>query len=637
MKKLLKTGFVSLLVAFFLILYVSAVDSPTGTVFLSEDDGGNITFSEDISYYSLTWVNDQIRFTNLTFDTYNWGNIGFRAPNTSRTMNITLINSTHIIIDTTQIDNTTYQVYLPEEYEPNITGAYSSSWISSSMNYHMIVNGTVIIDWVGTPPNPPPPNVTVQALIESYPIANYDSISSITDEHPSDDTAISAIGQAFNTTVECYLTSVKFYLKRTGNPTANLTARLYALTGTFGTSAEPVGVALTSSNPVPSSTLQTSLSLISFNFTDGNEYQLVPNTTYGIAVEATTNDVSGANSVVAGRDGSGPTHNGNGFYYYDGDWIAVAATDYIFYLYGNGESPIITELDTETISRNTFGWVNTTVYDSNGVANLNTVYLEVNTSGDANSFTLRWFQANDTFQEFVDSDNICTLNASVSTSTQLNITTMHIAFYFNMTGGQSGTSTATIFVIDDEGLNDTDSAEFAFSYFNWNEIVYDLIDDAFGQFGIYNFMSQITTYITGVIQYFSDALTNVVSLIDLQFSIITNVFPWVLRWMVRIVNRLVSMGSILVSILNGTHDIMTGIGSLWDLIELTAWVDIIVLVAIFIWIETIGNRGKTQGVFTVFINDIQTAINILGYFMSMFMIVINIVVDNVFRLFSAII
>jgi len=62
------------------------------------------------------------------------------------------------------------------------------------------------------------------------------------------------------------------------------------------------------------------------------------------------------------------------------------------------------------------------------------------------------------------------------------------------------------------------------------------------------------------------------------------------------------------------------------------------LIFIIKWVDSIIKRGKTQGgELRVFIDDINTVINILSYLTQLFTYVINTITDYTFRLFDAII
>lgn len=298
--------------------------------------------------------------------------------------------------------------------------------------------------------------------------------------------------------------------------------------------------------------------------------------------------------------------------------------------------PVNREMDTDSVvSRNAAEWLNVTVSDPNGIGNLDNVTMIVYTPGE--NFTLVWDQTADTFTETSDPDNIVTLNTTTSERNDINATDTTLSFNVTMTSGTSGDCNVSVISFDDSGLNDTDLYvdQFEFSYFNWNQAVYDLINSAFNVFGVSDFMTAFTAYIGGAVTYFSTSLTSIITLISLQFTIITNVFTWLMRWFTRVVSRIVAMFSIIVTILNGTNTIVTGIGSLWDTIQLGSWTDLIVLLIIFTWIESIIRRGRHRGEIQVIIYDLQTVSNIFGYLMGMFSTVINIVLDGVFRLFEA--
>jgi len=73
------------------------------------------------------------------------------------------------------------------------------------------------------------------------------------------------VGQSFTGDGNA-LNSCKFYLQKSGSPTGNAVATLYAHTGTFGTNGTPTGAALATSDNFDVSTLTTNLQLITFNF-----------------------------------------------------------------------------------------------------------------------------------------------------------------------------------------------------------------------------------------------------------------------------------------------------------------------------------------------------------------------------------
>lgn len=166
-------------------------------------------------------------------------------------------------------------------------------------------------------------------LIDSYTESNYNANELLYSSQ-------SKLGQSF-TGNGTKLDSCKFYIYKSGTPTGNAIATLYAHTGTFGTDGTPTGAVLaTSTNSIDVSTLSTdTISLKTFTF-DGT-YTLVNGTKYFIAIEYTGG--SGIAYVRVGYDSSSPTHSGN-YSNYDGSWHASSTKDFVFYVYGNTTSPI---------------------------------------------------------------------------------------------------------------------------------------------------------------------------------------------------------------------------------------------------------------------------------------------------------
>lgn len=138
-----------------------------------------------------------------------------------------------------------------------------------------------------------------------------------------------ALGQAFNPgAVDVTLDSVQFYMSKTGSPTGNAVAKVYAISGTYGTNAVPTGAALATSNNFDVSTLSGSWALATFTF--GTPPTLTGGVKYFISVEFSGGDAS--NYPDMGFDFS-PSHAGN-MAYYISSWAGVSYGDACFYAYG---------------------------------------------------------------------------------------------------------------------------------------------------------------------------------------------------------------------------------------------------------------------------------------------------------------
>jgi len=127
------------------------------------------------------------------------------------------------------------------------------------------------------------------------------------------------------------LDRVAFYIKKTGSPTGNITAKIYAKTGTNGVDACPTGTALATSETIDISTLETSGELKVFNFTGEQRLELTAGTIYAVAIEYTGGNAS--NCLSVGLDTSSPSHDGNYSYYGWGAWGGEATQDVCFYVY----------------------------------------------------------------------------------------------------------------------------------------------------------------------------------------------------------------------------------------------------------------------------------------------------------------
>jgi len=307
--------------------------------------------------------------------------------------------------------------------------------------------------------------------------------------------------------------------------------------------------------------------------------------------------------------------------------------------------PTIDGLDSDSIiSRDVPGWVNVTVSDLNGVANFSRVDIQVNTTGDTENFTLRWTQATGVFSEVSDPSNIVDLDVAGSLRTNINVTTDLISFSFNMTGGAQGLCDVAVFVLDDDGLSDsgTFNNEFEFSFFNWVDEVYDFINSAFSSFGIDGYMTKITVIITSFSTQFDSSLTRIVDLVALQFTVIDEVFNFFFTWSTNMINIVLDFSEFYQSILDGTNPLiqpLVTLGNIWDLIGYDIWADAAPLFIFIIWISSVGTRGKqvVGGEVQVFLNDINTSISLISYFVGIFFLIVDRIISWVYGLFPAVI
>jgi len=155
--------------------------------------------------------------------------------------------------------------------------------------------------------------------VSTYATSNQDATQALGDG------TTTGVGQSF-AGVAGVISRARFYLSKTGTPTGTATARLYAHTGTFGSTGTPTGDPLLTSNTLDVSTLTGSLQLIDFYF-PSPWFTLVGGTNYFITIEYSGGN--GSNFVNVGDDGSSPSHAGN-FASLAGTWSANSGRDAIF-------------------------------------------------------------------------------------------------------------------------------------------------------------------------------------------------------------------------------------------------------------------------------------------------------------------
>jgi hypothetical protein len=131
-----------------------------------------------------------------------------------------------------------------------------------------------------------------------------------------------ALGQCFQVDQNISLTSIQLYMRKVSTPTGTITAKLYAMTGTFGTNGLPTGSVLATSGTFDVSTLTTSYALYTLTFSTG--YVLQAGVSYCLVIDATSVSVTGAQNVIFATGSS--TRRGNTFTSTDGGSNYTAAS-----------------------------------------------------------------------------------------------------------------------------------------------------------------------------------------------------------------------------------------------------------------------------------------------------------------------
>ena len=139
----------------------------------------------------------------------------------------------------------------------------------------------------------------------------------------------SAMGQTFTASANYLMTKARFDMSYVGSPPGNITAKLYAVTGSVGTDAIPSGSPLATSEP-----FNLTHNLNNFNtFTFSTPYLLHSGTGYAIDIENPTSGIDTSNFPTVTANSSN-LFSGNSFDYRNSAWnITVASWDNIIIIY----------------------------------------------------------------------------------------------------------------------------------------------------------------------------------------------------------------------------------------------------------------------------------------------------------------
>lgn len=125
--------------------------------------------------------------------------------------------------------------------------------------------------------------------------------------------------------------SVEFLMQKTGSPSGNVTATLYATTGTVGADATPTGSALATSDPIAATSLPASMDTVSFTFS--TPYSASAG---DIAVALEYSGGDNANAVRAAIKNPPTGYDGN-YAEYTSSWTATGHS-MVFSLYASAEA-----------------------------------------------------------------------------------------------------------------------------------------------------------------------------------------------------------------------------------------------------------------------------------------------------------
>ena len=469
--------------------------------------------------------------------------------------------------------------------------------------------------------------LTEPELMDSYGTANANAQFLLKDEHPADQAGkYSALGQSFNADENAKLESVSFVLYKSGSPTWNATAELYAHAGTFGTNGKPTGQPLALSNEFNLTQLNGSTVLYNFQFSYDQQYDLVAGTKYFIVFRNPMGGgVSDTDYPIMLCDATG-NHEGNYAYYTLGGWVSTSTADTIFYLY-TADQPYIAQ-ETDQFENDAYNWVNVTVRDGAGIANFQTVDIQVNTTGDAETFTHRWTQATGAFSTTVDVDGVTVIDDVRSRTTVIDTNTSIISFRFKIANATSGLCDIITTGTDDLAAATTYTQLLEFRYANiiWNDL-YEIVNGGFGIFGILDWMGQAGTFVSAIATHFTTSLIGLATMINLQFMVIWAVFTWFTTWTTRMITNALAFGTAMRNIMNG---VTFGVGDIWSDFNFSDWgPDLLPVFLTVHWINTVNRRAKTQGLFTVLNGDLNAFANVFAFFMGAFSTLIGYIESKV--------
>jgi hypothetical protein len=465
-----------------------------GTQVLAETDvdttsGGSLGFtSVGVSAFNSTtfvigWCDNGEVSPDATFAVYNRAGALLSGPTdvdtdvgaSSYSVQVSCFNSTHFVIawfDSSAIQlDITFSVYTSSS--TLIAGpidADTDADTSNSVSVSTFNSTTFVIGWYD--------NSDGDATFRVYT-----SAGALLAEADVDTTAVSSRSVSVNT-----LNSTYFVIGWYDCESQDATFAVYNSAGTLKTGPTDADTTVgTACYSVQVAALNSTAFVISWYDYIDYDLSFATYLSNGTAVAALTDIESWPTFANAPFEYQSPCsqETGTGIKIYNNNWIIAYAnttTQAIWKAFKpdgtawDGTIPVANTAPTNdacdstaTFTVNVDAWVNMTVSDANLVADLFTVDIQVNTTGDAETFTLRWTQATNVFSEVSDSSGICTLSAS-SVRANIDTDTDKIAFKFKFTSGKAGNCDVKATTTDDASAADTDTYTNEFSLAFYTEL-----------------------------------------------------------------------------------------------------------------------------------------------------------------------
>lgn len=242
------------------------------------------------------------------------------------------------------------------------------------------------------------PLVAGDVIVNEYSLGGYTGGLSLYAQF-APTTTYSAYGQTFRTRFDgANVTSASFLMLRSGviGAAANVSAYIYGVTGTYGSTAVANSTVYATSDPIACSTFGLTLDVYTFTFS--TPYALIAGENYALVIGiSTVGDMTSLKRLEVQYDNTG-LMDGNYFGPTAGGWSPSSTNDLCFILYGDNGSP------TTYIGGNTYISNYTTVLNSTVEATVTTG--DVNVGGVTASFNNTAVTAGDVIAGDVTAGNI---------------------------------------------------------------------------------------------------------------------------------------------------------------------------------------------------------------------------------------
>jgi len=167
------------------------------------------------------------------------------------------------------------------------------------------------------------------------------------------------------------------------------------------------------------------------------------------------------------------------------------------------------------------------------------------------------------------------------------------------------------------------------------------MDNIFAYFGYPGLFSTILNAASNFFTYFALTLNYTVQFLPPLFDVLSNTFSFIISYLINFINVYIQIATIVKGILDGTYTITTGLGNIWELMNVEGWDEAIPLFLFIAWMVSIDSRARRAkkygvGWTEIFVRDVKVIMDVVSFILHLFTTIADWSIGLILKIISAI-